>query len=84
MKKTEKKAQAYCGPDIPRVAKQFDVYKDGLPERLEQMADEFPSICALIVPVKDLADTRKEIQKPGSAMHNIFMKAKEEIEKGVW
>lgn len=84
MKKAEKKTQVYCGPDIPGIVKQFDVFTDGLPERLTQLADEIPSIRTLIVPVKDVAETRTELQTQGSAKHNIFMKAKKEIEKGVW
>ncbi|MBQ9090937.1 MAG: hypothetical protein IJY52_01540 [Anaerotignum sp.] len=84
MKKAEKKTLVYCGPDIPRVVKQYSVFTDGLPDRLTQIADEIPSIRALIVPVKDVAATRIELQTQGSAKHNIFMKAKKEIEKGVW
>ncbi len=83
MGKAEKKTRVYCGPEIPRVAKQYTVYSDGLPEPLEQIAGKIPAIRVLIVPVKDLAETRKELQRQGSAMHNIFMKAKEELEKGV-
>lgn len=84
MKKAEKKTQVYCGPAIPGIVKQFDVFTDGLPVRLTQLADEIPAVGALIVPVKDLAEMRIELQKQGSAKHNIFMKAKAEIEKGVW
>lgn len=84
MKKAEKKTQVYCGPDIHRVVKQYSVFTDGLPDRLVQLADEIPSIRALIVPVKEVAETRMELQMQGSAKHNIFMKAKKEIEKGVW
>lgn len=82
MGKVEEKTRVYCGPEIPGVAKQYTVYSDGLPESLEQMAKKIPAIRALIVPVKDLAETRKELQRQGSAMHNIFIKAKEEMEKG--
>lgn len=84
MKKTEKKTFVYCGPNIPNVAKQFDTYTGGLPEWLAQLADEIPAVAALVVPLEELAETRMELQKKGSAMDNIFMKAKEMIEKGVW
>lgn len=84
MKKAEKKTHVYCGPDIPGIVKQFDVFTDGLPDRLTQLADEIPTVGVLIVPVKDVAETRMELQTQGSAKYNIFMKAKKEIEKGVW
>lgn len=84
MKKTEKKPYVYCGPHIPNVAKQFDTYTGGLPERLKQLADEIPAIKALIVPLEDLAAARGELQQKGSALQNIFAKAEETIQKGVW
>ena len=84
MKQAEKKTQVYCGPAIPGIVKQFDTFTDGLPVRLTQLADEIPVVGALIVPVKDVAEMRIELQKQGSAKHNIFMKAKAEIEEGVW
>lgn len=80
MKNAEKKMQIYCGPDISGIARQYDVFVDGLPERLVQLAQEHPAVGALIVPVKDAAEMRLALQKPGSAKHNIFMKAKKEIE----
>lgn len=84
LKKVEKKTFVYCGPNIPNVAKQFDTYTGGLPERLKQLSDEIPAIGALIVPLEEMAAARMELQKKGSALDNIFMKAKEIIEKGSW
>lgn len=84
MKKTDKRTQSaivYCGPDIPFVARQFDSYSNGLPERLEQMAMASYAIAALIVPMERLAQTRAELMRQGSAMQNIFARAEEEIKR---
>ena len=78
----EKETQVYCGPDILGVAKQFSVYTNGLPEGLEQLANKIPAMRGLIVPVEKLAETRSELQKQESAKHNIFLKVKNEVEKG--
>ena len=84
MKKTEKKPYVYCGPNIPNVAKQFDTYTGGLPERLKQLANAIPAIEALIVPLEDLAAARMELRQKGSALQNIFAKAEETIKRGMW
>lgn len=84
MKKTDKRAQSamvYCGPDIPFVAKQFDSFSNGLPERLEKLAMASYAVAALIVPVERLAQTRAELMKPGSALQNIFVQAEKDIER---
>ena len=83
MKKAERKTLVYCGPDVVGVAKQYDVFTDGLPAGLEELKEKIPAVCALIVPVKEVADTRKALQQKGSAKHNIFMKVKKEMMKGV-
>ncbi len=79
----EQEAKVYCGPDIPGVARQFSVYTGGLPGSLQQIADKIPAVRVLIVPVERLAETRNALQKQESAEHNIFLKAKEELGKGV-
>lgn len=84
MKKTDRKpsaAMVYCGPDIPFVAKQFDSYSNGLPERLIQAMEEIPAIASLVVPVERLAWARAELMKQGSALQNIFTKTEEEIKR---
>ena len=40
-----------------------------------------PTIAALIVPVRRLAEVRLELEKPDSAMHRIYEKAEAAWEK---
>ena len=87
MKKTEKKAQqtlVYCGPEIPFVAKRYESYTGGLPERLMEVVTAVPAVSALIVPAEQLAETRAALLEPGSALWNIFRHAAEEIKGREW
>ncbi|WP_313525467.1 hypothetical protein [Anaerotignum sp.] len=85
MKKTGQRTKViYCGPTIPFVAKEGTAYQDGdIPKGLMEAGESCSAIPALIVKVEDYAETRKMLQKSGSAESIIYEKAKEYIQKGV-
>lgn len=85
MKKTGQKTTViYCGPTIPFVAKEGTAYQDGeIPKGLMEAGESCSAIQALVVKVEDYAETRKMLQKSGTAESIIYEKAKQYIQKGV-
>ena len=66
MKKTKRaEAVVYCGPDIPHVARSFTTYAE-IPAALSEQAAKCPAISALIVPLSEMAETRRELKVPGT------------------
>lgn len=66
MKKAKKaEAMVYCGPSILHVANSFTTYAEP-PAALLAMAKECPAISALIVPVSEMAETRRALKTPGT------------------
>lgn len=73
-KTKEKKTLVYIGPAIKGVVSSGTVYNNGVPEALIQEMVEQPVIKSLLVPVEELADARRELTKPGSALKIIYDK----------
>ena len=70
-------AVVYCGPRIPGIAAQYQVFIDGLPEQLKAAIEKKPVLGALIVPVAEMAEARKEINSGTGRLAALFRKAKE-------
>lgn len=63
--KKKKEPVVYCGPSIPYVARSFTTYAE-IPKALTQKAEQCPAILSLIVPLSQLAGTRRQLKTPGS------------------
>jgi hypothetical protein len=63
--KESKEPVVYCGPDIPHVAHSFTTYEE-VPEALRRFAAKCPGISSLIVPVSEMAETRRALKTPGT------------------
>ena len=70
----QKKTVVYIGPSIRNVVSTGTIYNNGLPESLILKMNEQPVIKNLLVPVEGLADARKELTRPGSALRTIYDK----------
>lgn len=55
----------YCGPSILHISRSFTVYAEP-PAALLAMAKECPAITALIVPLSEMAETRRALKTPGT------------------
>ena len=53
--------QVYCGPTVRGVAKQYTVFRGGIPEALEAFIAIHPEAGTLVVDVKHFAETRKRL-----------------------
>lgn len=75
-KRTPKQAKAttakpvpmiYVGPSLEKGAlTQYTVFSGGLPVTLDHLKEKYPQLTDLIVPVSELANTKKRIATPGA------------------
>ncbi len=64
----------YIGPQIRGVVSSNTIFNNGLPEVLKKKAEEMPVIQSLIVPVKELARARREMQDETTAIGTCYKK----------
>lgn len=71
--------QVYCGPTVRGVAKQYTVFRGGIPEALEAFTAIHPEAGALVVDVERFAETRKRLETAGTAETILYGKIKSEL-----
>ena len=69
--------RVYCGPTVRGVAKQYTVFRGGIPEALEAFIAIHPEAGA--VDVKHFAETRKRLETAGTAEAILYGKIKSEL-----
>lgn len=79
-KKTE--PVVYCGPNIPHVARSFTAYAE-TPAALSEHSAKCPAISALIVPVSDMAETRRALKTPGTKESILYGHIQKYIQGGI-
>lgn len=79
--KKDEGVRVYCGPDIKGVIKSFTSFQT-IPNALREAAEKCPVINKLIVPVSELAETRKLLNIGGSAAQFYSSKISEFYKKG--
>lgn len=77
--KKQMKQCVYCGPTVRGVARQYEVYSNGIPEALEEFFKAHPVAKALLVPVDSFARTRANLEKAGTSEAVIFNQIKKEL-----
>lgn len=71
--------QVYCGPTVRGVAKQYTVFRGGIPEALEAFIAIHPEAGMLVVDVERFAETRKRLETAGTAEAILYGKIKSEL-----
>lgn len=69
----------YVGPKVNGVIQQFDTFSGNVPESIEEFSNKYNTIRALFIPISDFAKAFREVREKGSALYNLYMRAKEEI-----
>ena len=69
----------YVGPKVSGVIQQFDTFSGKVPESIEEISNKYNTIRALFIPISDFAKAFREVKEKGSALYNLYMRAKEEI-----
>lgn len=71
--KAESETVIYTGPNIFAMALQkFQVFRGGLPPYVKRAIEKIPEIKSLIVPVSELENMRRKIDKPGTNEARLF------------
>lgn len=78
----EETSVSYVGPTIPKIAQSNTVYKNGIPHPLEAWMHQHPVFRSLLVPVKGIAEVRREIGRLGSEKNLVYREAEKIIEGG--
>ena len=69
----------YVGPKVNGVIQQFDTFSGNVPESIEEFLNKYNTVKALFIPISDFAKAFREVKEKGSALYNLYMRAKEEI-----
>lgn len=69
----------YCGPTVRGVAKQYTVYTGGAPAELEEFLRTHRAAERLLVPIEKFAETRRKLEKPGTAEAMVYRAIKSEL-----
>ena len=73
----------YLGPDIPNVLSYSMVFYNGvLPDTVREKTGNLPILTSLFVPISEMVEKVKELNKVGSPTHMVYERAKAEIQKG--
>ena len=79
---TDTTTAIYTGPNIIAFAlMKFQVFRGGLPPYIKRAIEKIPEIEALIVPVEELEEMRKKIERPGTNEARLFYTVQKEAEK---
>lgn len=68
---------AYCGPTIPGKAVQFTTYTNGLSSPLLEAVQASPVLKALVVPLDQLPEVRRQLQARAGRYYTLYCKAQE-------
>ncbi len=63
---------AYCGPDLPGIARRYTVYRNGLPAPLAEAAERDPALRGLIVPLDRLPEARRAVSEKSGHFYRLF------------
>ena len=69
----------YCGPSVRGVARQFTVYRGGIPNVLENFLKEHPTAKRLLVSEERFAQVRARLETAGTVESILFQKLKAEL-----
>ncbi|MCI2105406.1 MAG: hypothetical protein LKK00_01615 [Intestinimonas sp.] len=72
-KKTEWAATVvYCGPTVPGVAKQFTIYKGGIPKPLAEAIRKNPAMGGLVIPLDQLPDAMRQLREGSGSVYRLY------------
>lgn len=80
MKKKEEPAAVpgpvvYCGPTLPGAARQYTVYRSGIPGPLAEALADRPALRGLVFPLDRLPEARKSISGRSGPIYRLYQLA---------
>lgn len=79
-RRTQKAAETpptvvYCGPTIPGAAKQFTVFRAGLPDTLAERIRAVPALGGLIVPLDRYPEAQRQLREGTGSISTLYRAA---------
>ncbi|RHR51972.1 hypothetical protein DWX10_16265 [Clostridium sp. AF18-27] len=71
------KTMVYIGPSIEHVVQSGTAFRGGYPPKVQEAITNRPYLQGLFVPADRLAQTKKELRDPGSAIRTLYRTAEE-------
>ena len=65
----------YCGPTLPGIARQYTVYKDGIPPQLAAN----PFLHRLVLPLAKMPEARRQLREKSGVYYSLFAAAAKEL-----
>ena len=75
--KREETARVYLGPSYYGIVQKGTVFRGQLPPKLEALIKGIPFLEGLLVPVENLAESRKALRREGSELNALYKRAEE-------
>jgi len=72
----------YCGPTVRGVARQFTVFSDGAPQKVQDFCTKYPVAANLVVPLEQFAAARKNISEGTGRESALLRSLKKQMEEG--
>jgi hypothetical protein len=69
----------YCGPSVRGVARQYTIYKGGIPKELKAFLQAHPAARRLIVPIGQFAGILEKLETRGTAEAALYKQVKAEL-----
>lgn len=69
----------YCGPSVKGVARQFTVYRGGIPNALKDFVEAHQIAKRLLIPENQFAQVRVRLETPGTTEYIILQRLKDEL-----
>ena len=67
----------YCGPALPGVARQYTVYRNGIPGPLAEALADNSALSGLVLPLDRLPEARKSISGRAGPLYRLYQLAQE-------
>lgn len=65
----------YCGPTLPGIARQYTVYKDGIPPQLAAN----PLLYRLVLPLAKMPEVRRQLREKSGIYYSLLVAAAKEL-----
>lgn len=75
-------SRMYIGPTLPGVVEKNRIFKDQLPEKVENLVKESKNFARLLIPIEDVIKARQDLQDKNSVIAVSYQKIKESLEEG--
>ncbi len=65
----------YCGPTLPGAARQYTVYRNGIPSPLAAALEARPALRGLLLPLDRLPEARNAINRRSGPIYSLYLLA---------